>query len=462
MRITNQVSEFSLILTTIAASAGIFEEGVTMIIALATLVTLFLSSIGHTNLDELYKLCQGMLGCIDRMCRVRQEHKEELALHNHVVLLGLNEIGMEVAEVYRHRGKDVLCIQLDPELHHVLSGCYKHGIAAKDHAAAQDAVVRAALGDAYRESAGVFYEGSVMKKGQINTAFKERFFRLQNGRLAYYKSAKDADNPSEAPIAALECAGMRVSKIPEPELVKRLCTEQPLYLFHVHVQSRASDKERLLECACESESERDQWCDAIGGAIEAEGHKLSNIDSFTQINPSCLRTFQQVPDASIEAQGHRLPNLETGVQRHLPVRNLLNEIVFEPEGTPASNIYSQYADPTSPKVWHHYELHAASLVVSCRHKTTESDCALARELSKHHVPFICVADSDMEAKIMYESGVTYVVQSEALAAKVLGSMLMREHAHSPVFFERNALLHLHALHDIQDENNNRRKLSRFL
>ena len=55
MCIATQVSEFSLILTTIAASAGIFEESVTMIIALATLVALFLSSIGHTNLDELYR-----------------------------------------------------------------------------------------------------------------------------------------------------------------------------------------------------------------------------------------------------------------------------------------------------------------------------------------------------------------------------------------------------------------------
>jgi hypothetical protein len=26
---------------------------------------------------------------------------------------------------------------------------------------------------------------------------------------------------------------------------------------------------------------------------------------------------------------------------------------------------SQYADPVNPETWHHYELHAASLVISC-------------------------------------------------------------------------------------------------
>ena len=83
---------------------------------------------------------------------------------------------------------------------------------------------------------------------------------------------------------------------------------------------------------------------------------------------------------------------------------------------------------------------------------------------KHHVPFICVADSDMEAKIMYESGVTYVVQSEALAAKVLSSMLKREDMQSPMFFESNAMIHMHDIEDElrEDDNNaNRRELSRF-
>ena len=54
----------------------------------------------------------------------------------------------------------------------------------------------------------------------------------------------------------------------------------------------------------------------------------------------------------------------------------MKEVVFEPEGTPACNIYSQYADPASPETWHHYELHAASLVVSFQPNTAESECEI--------------------------------------------------------------------------------------
>jgi tRNA uridine 5-carbamoylmethylation protein Kti12 len=36
----------------------------------------------------------------------------------------------------------------------------------------------------------------------------------------------------------------------------------------------------------------------------------------------------------------------------------------------ATNIYSQYADPNNPDTWHHYELHAAGMVVSCQQGTT--------------------------------------------------------------------------------------------
>jgi hypothetical protein len=94
---------------------------------------------------------------------------------------------------------------------------------------------------------------------KIHNAFQERFFLLHKGQLAYYKSAKDAESAIEGHFAALECAGMCVSRIAEPELVRRAGAEQAHLLFHV--QAGASDKERLLECACASEEERDRWCE---------------------------------------------------------------------------------------------------------------------------------------------------------------------------------------------------------
>lgn len=97
--------------------------------------------------------------------------------------------------------------------------------------------------------------------------------------------------------------------------------------------------------------------------------------------------------------------------------------------------------------------------------TTRSDCALARQLSHHHVPFICVCDSDIEAKVLYEAGVTYVVQQEALAAKVFGSLFLDEDPADALFFESKALEHCA---DIEDElrdvdtNRNRRLIAPFL
>ena len=51
-------------------------------------------------------------------------------------------------------------------------------------------------------------------------------------------------------------------------------------------------------------------------------------------------------------------------------------------------------DPMSPETWHHYNLHEAELVLSCHTSSNslDSNCALAREMAHHHVPFVCLAN----------------------------------------------------------------------
>ena len=51
-------------------------------------------------------------------------------------------------------------------------------------------------------------------------------------------------------------------------------------------------------------------------------------------------------------------------------------------------------DPMSPETWHHYDLHEAELVLSCHTSSNslDSNCALAREMAHHHVPFVCLAN----------------------------------------------------------------------
>lgn len=105
----------------------------------------------------------------------------------------------------------------------------------------------------------------------------------------------------------------------------------------------------------------------------------------------------------------------------------------------ASNIFSQYANPSNPDTWHHYGLHDAALVVSCQQGTTESDTVLGRELLHHHVPFLCIADSNNEARVMYASGVRYVFQSESLAASAFKHQMWHEPLHKDRFMKHHAL-----------------------
>ena len=80
-----------------------------------------------------------------------------------------------------------------------------------------------------------------------------------------------------------------------------------------------------------------------------------------------------------------------------PARDLLTRVLYG----------AQYADPTNPDTWHHYNLHHASMVVSCGHGTTESDCVLAADLKQHSVPFLCIADSNAEARVLYDHGARF-------------------------------------------------------
>ena len=58
------------------------------------------------------------------------------------------------------------------------------------------------------------------------------------------------------------------------------------------------------------------------------------------------------------------------------------------------NLMLLIQDPMSPETWHHYDLHEAELVLSCHTSSNslDSNCAVAREMAHHHVPFVCLAN----------------------------------------------------------------------
>ena len=63
----NQISEFSLILCTLCVRAGVFEPFVLTVMTVAAVISIICSSIGHTNIDAIYRKMQrwNCLLCID-------------------------------------------------------------------------------------------------------------------------------------------------------------------------------------------------------------------------------------------------------------------------------------------------------------------------------------------------------------------------------------------------------------
>jgi len=132
----------------------------------------------------------------------------------------------------------------------------------------------------------------------------------------------------------------------------------------------------------------------------------------------------------------------------------------------ATNIFSQYADPNNPDTWHHYELHAAAMVVSCQQGTTESDCVLAHDLAHPHhghhpVPFLCLSDSNAEARVMYEAGVRYVIQSESLAGRAIRRQMHYQTLDKASFMKDYVTLHKADMEEEQS-NDNRKALAPYL
>jgi Kef-type K+ transport system membrane component KefB len=123
--ICNQMSEFGLILGKLANHIGVFDDRTFQVITLSMLLTFFLSSVGHAHADRIFQLVRPWLLFMDRHSSFGHLEGEELQWRDHVVLLGFNETGLAVSDFYRHKGKDVLMIEMDHFLVSTISALRK-------------------------------------------------------------------------------------------------------------------------------------------------------------------------------------------------------------------------------------------------------------------------------------------------------------------------------------------------
>ena len=122
--IINQISEFSLILATLCLRAKVFNNRTFLLVTLATVVTMFFSSFGHQFMEKLYGLFAQTLSFLDKRSPKIPGTVEEL--EGHVVVIKYNELAERFIDYYASIKKQVLLIDIDPEVYELVPKKHKN------------------------------------------------------------------------------------------------------------------------------------------------------------------------------------------------------------------------------------------------------------------------------------------------------------------------------------------------
>jgi Kef-type K+ transport system membrane component KefB len=108
-----QMSEFSFILATLAYAAGMVSDALLSVITVAGFLTIGVSSYAIEGSDWLYERVKG--GRLLRMlgAGARAEPLTEAPLQGHIIVVGMNSLGVRVARLLAERGETVLAIDTD-------------------------------------------------------------------------------------------------------------------------------------------------------------------------------------------------------------------------------------------------------------------------------------------------------------------------------------------------------------
>lgn len=108
-----QMSEFSFILVTLAAGAGLVDAGVASVLALAGLLTIGISAGLIQAGDALYRRLAGTRALALFRAPTVLEPEPEAALADHVIVVGMNTLGRRIALELFRRGESVLAVDTD-------------------------------------------------------------------------------------------------------------------------------------------------------------------------------------------------------------------------------------------------------------------------------------------------------------------------------------------------------------
>lgn len=111
---SGQVSEFAFILLSLGANAGLIEGGIVSVGGLVGIITISISAYLILYSESLYTYMSKRN--IFKILKAKQEPDLELqqAYKNHIIVVGMNSLGREIAKLLSLRGETVLAIDTDP------------------------------------------------------------------------------------------------------------------------------------------------------------------------------------------------------------------------------------------------------------------------------------------------------------------------------------------------------------
>ena len=114
-----QISEFSFVFAALGMTTGLIDQSVLSLTALVGLITIIASVYMILYSDQLYELCR-RLGLLKMFRATSAEEPAGTAgaahgkLHGHVIVVGMNPLGQQLARTFHDRGETVLAIDTDP------------------------------------------------------------------------------------------------------------------------------------------------------------------------------------------------------------------------------------------------------------------------------------------------------------------------------------------------------------
>ncbi len=110
-----QVSEFSLIILSVAFSFKFIDQNLISLITLVAILSITLSVYATSLNGKFYKILQPILKLLERK-KIKKEEEIRRKFEDHVVIFGYHRLGRDLYKVLREMEKDVLIIDFNPKI----------------------------------------------------------------------------------------------------------------------------------------------------------------------------------------------------------------------------------------------------------------------------------------------------------------------------------------------------------